>query len=101
MADDKKKILIEKAIHAGLGTEKFLEGVSLENLETMVKTVEERDGEIEVLKKTQKKEEPKSNSTTVADLVKGKKIKVRPVEEEVSVKSEEKPKDKKDGKDAS
>ena len=79
MSDDRKKGLIEKAIHAGLGNEKFLEGVSLENLEAMVKAVEERDGEIQLLKKTLKPIENRTNITTVDDLVKAGKVKVRPV----------------------
>ncbi len=82
MSDDTKKKLIEKAVHAGLGNEKFLEGVSIENLERMVKAVEERDGEIKILKETSKAPVKNSNITTVEDLIKANRIKVRPTTEE-------------------
>jgi len=82
MSEDKKKGLIEKAIHAGLGNEKFLEGVSVENLEGMIKAVEERDGEIILLKKNRMPEIQKGNITTVDDLIKAGRIKVRPTSEE-------------------
>lgn len=101
MAD--KKELIEKAIHAGLGTEKFLEGVSLENLESMVQAIEERDGQIISLKTNRMPEIQKGNITTVDDLIKAKRIKVRPVQQEADLEeflSDKKGKKvKKDGKE--
>ncbi len=81
MSEDKKKVLIEKGIKAGIGNKKFLEGVSIENLEGMIKAIEDRDGEISLLKEAKKEEAKNTKITTVADLVKAKRINVRPVEE--------------------
>ncbi len=85
--EEDKKALIEKAASAGLGNKKFLEGVSVENLQKMVKAVEDRDGEIILLKKNKLVEVEKGNITTLDDLIKAKRIKVRPVVED----EEEKP----------
>ena len=71
---EKKQILMEKALKANLGTEKFLDGVSTENLEKMVSAIEERDGEIDILKKKKAAPVKDRNVTTVADLVRKKKI---------------------------
>lgn len=71
----KKNTLIEKAIAAGLGTEEFLKGVAVENLEKMVAAIEERDGEIRVLQAGTKEKSGKNpNVTTVSDLIRAGKL---------------------------
>lgn len=70
-----KDLLIEKAVAAGLGEAKTFSNISETNLEKMVKAVEDRDGEIQVLKAAKPKTDVKSNKvTTVADLVRLDKI---------------------------
>ena len=92
---EEKKILVEKGIHAGLGTEKFLEGLSFENLKTFIDALEEKDGEIKLLKENQKPKTVKNPKVTrVSDLVAAGKIKVRPVPE-----NEPEEKGGKDGKE--
>ncbi len=101
MSEVSKELLIAKAVKANLGNEKFLQGVSEENLKSMVSAIEDRDGKISLLRAQKQKPERNENITTVADLVKAGKVAVAktPVEIPNNPHKEEKKGKKDDSKD--
>lgn len=69
-----KDLLIKKAVSAGLGDKKFLEKISEENLENMVRLIESKDGEIDNLKAEKSTTDKDEKVIRVKDLVLKKKI---------------------------